>query len=134
MICNCRCYCGMRNNTVPNDKTKTNSVKFYKNIFLNIVCGLEFLNEKYDPCGFRLKDWSKQVASDMEDYTEVFEKLYEKYRPYENREMEPETKLYFMTLMSAVTHHLSQALFDSKTINNTFQNNPAVINNLLRRV
>ena len=29
---------------------------------------------------FKLKDWSKTVAADMDDYTEVLEEIYEKYK------------------------------------------------------
>ena len=111
-------------------RNKTNQVKFYKQILLNIVCGAEFLNEKYNPFEFKLKDWSKQVAADMDDYTEVLEELYEKYKDRGGK-MAPEIRLLFMIIMSGVTFHLSQALFGSGGLDKTLQNNPNILNKML---
>ena len=57
---------------------KNNQIKFYQRVLLIVIAGVEFLNDKYDPFSFKLKDWSKQVASDMDEHTEVLEELYEK--------------------------------------------------------
>lgn len=111
-------------------RNKSNQVKFYKQILLNIVCGIEFLNEKYDPFAFKLKDWSKQIATDMDDYTEVLEEIYEKYKN-KGGKMAPEIKLLFMIIMSGVTYHLSQTLFGSCGLDQTIKNNPNLINKLL---
>ncbi|MEM0354142.1 MAG: hypothetical protein QXW79_01035 [Thermoplasmata archaeon] len=111
-------------------RNKNNQVKFYKQILLNIVCGIEFLNEKYDPFAFKLKDWSKQIATDMDDYTEVLEEIYEKYKN-KGGKMAPEIKLLFMIIVSGVTYHLSQSLFGSGGLDQTIKNNPNLINKLL---
>lgn len=113
-------------------RNKNNQVKFYKRVLLNIVCGAEFLNEKYDPFAFKLKDWSKQVAADVEDddYTEILEEIYEKYKD-KGGKFAPEIKLLFMIIMSAVTFHLSQALFGPEGLNNEIKNNPNVLNKLI---
>src|SRR5690606_10267732 len=42
-------------------RNKIVQVRFYKQILLNVVSGIEFLNTKYDPFDFKLQDWSKQV-------------------------------------------------------------------------
>lgn len=109
---------------------KHNQVKFYKQILLNIVCGVEFLNDKYNPFEFKLKDWSKQIAADMDDYTEVLEEIYEKYKD-KGGKMAPEIRLLFMIIMSGVTFHLSQALFGSSGLSDTIQNNPNILNKLI---
>lgn len=109
---------------------KTNQVKFYKNVLLNIVCGVEFLNDRYNPFEFKLKDWSKTVAADMDNYTEVLEEIYEKYKD-RGGNMAPEVKLLFMIIMSGVTFHLSQALFGSGGLEKTISNNPNIITQLL---
>ncbi|AYV85370.1 MAG: hypothetical protein Satyrvirus13_3 [Satyrvirus sp.] len=109
---------------------KFNQVKFYKSILLNIVCGVEFLNDKYDPFSFKLKDWSKQVASDMDDYTEILEEIYEKYKD-KGGKMAPEIRLLFAIIMSGVTFHLSQSLFGSGGLNDTIKNNPNILNKFL---
>ena len=109
---------------------KKNQVKLYKNILLNIVCGAEFLNDRYNPFEFKLKDWSKQVASDMDDYTEVLEEIYEKYKDRGGK-MAPEIRLLFMIIMSGVTFHLSQALFGAEGLGKAVQDNPNLINKIL---
>ena len=115
------------------NRNKNNQVKFYKSMLLNIVCGMEFLNEKYNLFGFQLKGWSKQIASDMDDYTEVLGELYEKYKNNDGK-MTPENRLLFMIIMSGITFHLSQKLFGSSAMNETIQNNPNILNNLLGRL
>lgn len=112
-------------------RNKHNQVKLYKNVLLNIVCGIEFMNDKYDPFDIKLRDWSKQVASDMDDYTEVLEEIYEKYKDSGGK-MSPEIKLLFMIIMSGVTFHLSQTLFGSGGLNDTIKGNPNILNSLLK--
>jgi hypothetical protein len=114
-------------------RDKTNQVKFYRNMLLNIVCGIEFLNEKYDPFAFKLKDWSKQMAADQDDYTEVLEELYEKYKD-KGGKMPPEIRLLFMIIMSGVTFHLSQTLFGPSGMKGAIESNPNVLNILLKTV
>ena len=111
-------------------RNKTNQVKLYKNILLTIVSGTEFLNDKYNPFEFKLKDWSKQVASDMDDYTEVLEEIYEKYKD-KGGKMAPEIRLMFMIILSGVTFHLSQTLFGANGLGAAVQSNPNVLNQLL---
>ena len=109
---------------------KNNQIKFYQRVLLNVIAGVEFLNDKYDPFSFKLKDWSKQVASDMDEYTEVLEELYEKYKDRGGR-MAPEVRLLLLIVMSAVTFHLSQTLFGSGGLENTIKNNPSIINKII---
>ncbi|AEQ60635.1 hypothetical protein [Acanthamoeba polyphaga mimivirus] len=111
-------------------RSKKTQVQFYKQILLNIVCGAEYLNETYDPFKIKLKDWSKQMASDMDNYTEVLGEIYEKYRDRGGK-MAPEIKLLFMIIMSGVTFHLSQKLFGQGGLSDVVGNNPNVINQLL---
>lgn len=111
-------------------RNKNNQVKFYKQILLNVVSGAEFLNDRYNPFEFKLKDWSKQVATDLDDYTEVLEEIYEKYK-HVGGKMAPEIRLLFMIIMSGVSYHISQALFGGDGLNTTIQNNPNIVNKLL---
>ncbi len=111
-------------------RNKENQVKWYKRILITIVSGAEFVNEKYNPFEFKLKDWSKQVAADVDEYTEILEEIYEKYK-HVGGKMAPELKLLFMIILSGVTFHLSQTLFGSATLGNVVQNNPNIINQLM---
>lgn len=112
-----------------NKRNKNNQVKFYKQILLNVVSGAEFMNDRYNPFEFKLKDWSKQVASDLDDYTEVLEEIYEKYK-HVGGKMAPEIKLVFMIIMSGVTYHISQSLFGNGGLDATIQSNPNIVNKL----
>lgn len=99
------------------DNNRKHNINFLKHLFLNCVCGLEYLNNRYD-CGLKLNDWSHDVASHMEDYRPVIEEIYDKYEHVINSRvpMNPATRLACMLLNSACTFHLSQSLFP--TVNN----------------
>ena len=103
---------------IKENRHKENQVKFYGRILITIISGAEFVNDKYNPFEFKLKDWSKQVASDMDEYTEILEELYEKYKD-KGGKMAPEIKLLFMIIMSGVTYHLSQTLFSADGLSQT---------------
>jgi len=92
-------------------KRKKDKVNFYKQIFLNLVYGAEFLNEQYNPYDIKLKDLSKKVADNMDNYTPILEELYEKYKNVELINLQPEEKLYWQFAIDCITNHLSQKLF-----------------------
>ena len=96
-------------------KNKTNHVKFLKQILLNIACRAEFLNQRYFPSTFYLKDWSKEMAANMDDYTEVLEEFYDKYKDRLTNPipMSPEARILSMVATNMLTFHLSQNLFGS---------------------
>lgn len=93
---------------------KNNKIKFYKQILLNVVCGVEFLNQKYDPFGYKLNDWGKNMADNLDDYTEVLDRLYEKYKDRVLIRLEPEEELYYRFLLSGLITHLSNSLLTPK--------------------
>ncbi|CAH6420328.1 Hypothetical protein MVR_LOCUS102 [uncultured virus] len=111
-------------------RNKENQVKFYKRILLNVCCGAEFLNEKYNPFEFKLKDWSKSMASDMDDYSEVLEEIYEKYKGTGGK-FSPEIRLLFMILMSGVFFHISQTLFGAEGLGKAAKSDPNVMTKVL---
>ena len=116
MVCNCKCYCGMRplSTLSSSDAEKKNCVNFYKQLFVSLVSVLEFLNEKYDPYGLNLNKWGRDIATRIDDYTHVFEELYEKYKDMPQVQMSPELKLYCMTISSGIAQHVVNSLFDNK--------------------
>lgn len=116
-----------------NRRNKSNQVKFYKQILLGVVTGLEFLNEKYNPFEFKLEGWSKQVAFDMDDYTEILEEIYERWKD-RGGNMAPEIRLMMMIVFSGAMYHVSQTLFGSEGLNHTLQNNPSGIQKLLKGI
>ena len=59
---------------------KRNGIKLYKNLILNGCSVIEFCNEKYDPFKFKLSGWSEHMNVEVDNYDDVLEELYEKYR------------------------------------------------------
>ena len=97
--------------TIMDEKTKQNSVKFQGNMLMAVVNGIEFLNNKFDPFDIKLDGWGEQLNENLTDYDEVFGELYEKYRS--RASMAPELKLLFQLGGSAMMVHMSNSLFKS---------------------
>lgn len=114
-------------------RRKHNKIKFYKSLLLNCVCGIEFVNGKYNPFEFKLDDWSKQVALDMDDYTEIIEEIYDSHKSA-GKEMRPEFRLVFMLVFSAITYHVSKSLFGSEGIGSIINQNPGLINKMTNKI
>lgn len=87
------------------------SVKFQRKMMMAIVTGVEFLNNRFDPFNVKLDGWSENVNEGIDDYDEIFEELYSKYRG--KAKMAPELKLMFMLGGSAFMYHLSATMFKS---------------------
>ena len=57
-----------------------NSVKFSRKMLMVYVTGIEFLNGRFDPFDIKLDGWSESVHENINDYDDIFEELYEKYK------------------------------------------------------
>jgi hypothetical protein len=93
---------------------------------MGVVTGAEFLNGKFNPFDWELDGWSESVHENIEDFDEVFEELYDKYK---NRgAMPPEAKLLMSLVGSGFMFHMSNSFFRSKVTNmdpnDIFRNNP----------
>lgn len=97
--------------TIIEEKTKQNSVKFQGNMLMAIINGIEFLNNKFDPFDIKLDGWSEQVNENVNDYDDVFGELYEKYKG--KASMAPEIKLLFQLGGSAMMVHMTNTMFKS---------------------
>lgn len=97
--------------TIIEEKTKQNSVKFQGNMLMAVVNGLEFLNNRFDPFDIKLDGWGEQLNENITDYDEVFGELYDKYKS--RASMAPELKLLFQLGGSAMMVHMSNSLFKS---------------------
>jgi hypothetical protein len=58
--------------TIMEEKTKQNSVKFQGNMLMAVINGIEFLNGRFDPFDIKLDGWSEQVNENVSDYEEIF--------------------------------------------------------------
>jgi hypothetical protein len=97
--------------TIMEEKSKQNSVKFQGNMLMAVINGIEFLNNRFDPFDIKLDGWSEQVNENINDYDEIFAELYEKYKS--RASMAPELKLLFQLGGSAMMVHLTNTMFKS---------------------
>ena len=97
--------------TIVEEKTKTNSVKFQGNMLMAVINGIEYLNGKFDPFDIKLDGWSDQINENITDYDDVFSELYDKYKS--RASMAPELKLLFQLGGSAMMVHMTNTMFKS---------------------
>jgi hypothetical protein len=88
------------------------SLRFQRQCMMGIVTGAEFLNGKFNPFDWELDGWSESVHENIEDFDEVFEELYDKYKGRGN--MPPEAKLMMSLVGSGFMFHMSNSFFRSK--------------------
>jgi hypothetical protein len=97
--------------TIMDEKTKQNSVKFQGNMLMAVINGMEFLNSKFDPFDVKLDGWSEQIQENITDYDDIFGELHEKYKS--KATMAPELKLLFQLGGSAMMVHMTNTMFKS---------------------
>jgi hypothetical protein len=102
------------------------SLRFQRQCLMGVATGAEFLNSKFNPFDWDLDGWSESVHENIEDFDEVFEELYDKYKGRGN--MPPEAKLLMSLVGSGFMFHMSNSFFRSKSNNfdagDIFKNNP----------
>lgn len=100
------------------------SIRFQRNTMMSIVSGLEYMNNKFDPFDVKLEGWSESVHENIEDFDDVFEELYDKYK--DRGKMPPEARLLFMLAGSGFMCHMSNSFFRSKmpSAEDVFKKNP----------
>ena len=110
------------------------SIKFSRRMLVACVTGLEFLNKRYNPFDIQLDGWSENVMETQDDYDEVFEELFVKYRTKMN--VAPEVKLIMMLGGSAMMFHLTNSMFKSvmPNVNDVMKQNPDLMNNMMSAV
>ena len=110
------------------------SVKFSRRMLIACTTGLEFMNKKYNPFEIQLDGWSENVMENVDDYDEVFEELYVKYRT--KMQVAPEVKLIMMLGGSAMMFHLTNSMFKSvmPNMNDVIKQNPGLVQNMMSAV
>jgi hypothetical protein len=107
-------------------KNLEGSIRFQRQCLMGVVTGFEFLNGKFNPFDWQLEGWSESVHENVEDYDEVFEELYDKYKGRGN--MPPEAKLMMSLVGSGFMFHMSNSFFRQKMANvgpaDIFRQNP----------
>jgi hypothetical protein len=96
-----------------------NSISFSRKGLMFVVSALEMMNTKYDPMGIELDGWSENIMDSMNEYDDIFEELYYKYKDSAN--MAPEMRLMLSLSGSAFMFHISNSMFKSKNPNINMQ-------------
>ena len=86
---------------------KKYKIKLYKNTILNIFNIIEFINNKYDPCGIKLDGWYEHMNIEINNYDDIFEELYTKYSN-RNILIPPELKLFMIIIASCTAFHFTK--------------------------
>jgi hypothetical protein len=104
------------------------SIKFQRQMMMGVVTGLELMNNKFNPFDWQLDGWSESIHENVDDYDEVFEELYDKYKTKGN--MPPEARLLFMMVGSGFMFHMSNSFFRQKmgnmTMDDILKGNPGL--------
>ena len=100
------------------------SMRFQRNMLMGLVTGVEWMNNRFDPFDLKLDGWSEGVHENIEDYDEIFEELYDKYK--EKGKMPPEARLMFQLAGSGFMCHVTNSFFKSKmpSADDIFKKNP----------
>ena len=114
-------------------RAKQNGVNWMSSMSLNLIYGMEMLNDKYNPFDLKLKGWSEQMNADINNYYDVFGELYEKYnQPGKN--MAPELKLLLMVSGSALKFHLTNTMMSNlPTLNTQLDEDPVLAEQLRQK-
>jgi hypothetical protein len=73
---------------------------------------MEWANTRFDPFDIKLDGWSEAVHENVEDFDEIFEELYDKYK--ERGKMPPEARLVMALAGSGFMCHVSNTFLKSR--------------------
>jgi hypothetical protein len=112
---------------LDDDKGCAESIKWQRKILMGTSSGIEYLNKVYDPFELKLEGWSESIYENIDDYDDVFEELYHKYK--HKVKVAPEIKLIGMFAGSALMFHFSKTLFTKASdqvpgFDDVMRNNP----------
>jgi hypothetical protein len=100
------------------------SLRFQRQALMGVVTGLEWMNNRFDPFDLNLDGWSESVHENVEDFDEVFEELYDKYK--DRGKMPPEARLLFSLAGSGFMVHISNTFMKQRmpSAGDVLKNNP----------
>jgi hypothetical protein len=102
------------------------SLRFQRQALMSVVTGLEWANGRFDPFDVKLDGWSEAVHENVEDFDEIFEELYDKYK--ERGKMPPEARLMVALAGSGFMCHVSNTFLKSRmasvSTDDILKNNP----------
>lgn len=87
------------------------SIRFQRNALMTFVTGVEMVNDKFGnklPIKPRLKGWSESVHTNIEDFDDIFEELYDMYK--DKAKVHPMLRLVGTLGVSATMYHLTNSM------------------------
>ena len=97
---------------VADARNLESSLRFQRQAMMSVVTGLQWMNDKFDPFELKLDGWSESVHENLEDFDEIFEELYDKYK--ERGKMPPEARLMMALAGSGFMCHVSNTFLRSR--------------------
>jgi hypothetical protein len=100
------------------------SLRFQRQALMGVVTGLEWMNNRFDPFDLNLDGWSESVHENVEDFDDIFEELYDKYK--DRGKMPPEARLLFSLAGSGFMVHVSNTFMKQRmpSAADVLKNNP----------
>ena len=119
-------------NSRKDSKALEASLRFQRSMLTTVTNGMEFLNNRYDPLGVNLDGWSEQINENLEDYDEIFEELYDKYK--DRTKVAPEVRLIMSLGLSAAMCHVTNTMFKSRMpgMDDILRKNPELAKQMAR--
>lgn len=108
-------------NTLDNHRRMRNSIKFQRKILVSAISGIEKGNKYFNPMDIKLDGWSQDINDNINEYDDIFEELYEKYKEY--IDTSPELKLLGAVATSGFMFHMNKSLASS-VFDKISQSNP----------
>jgi Family of unknown function (DUF5767) len=93
------------------------SIRFQRNALMTFVSGIEMVNDKIGhrlPVKPRLKGWSESVHTNISDFDDIFEELYDLYK--DKAKMHPLLRLVGTLGVSATMYHLTNTMAERSGI------------------
>ena len=111
-------------NRLVDARNLESSLRFQRQMLMGAITGMEWMNNKFDPFDIKLEGWSESVHTNVEDFDEIFEELYDKYK--ERGKMPPEMRLMMAVAGSGFMCHVSNSFFRQKmpTMDDVLRSNP----------
>ena len=110
------------------------SIKFQRRVLMAGSTGIEFCNKRFNPFDVELDGWSENVMENIDEYDNIFEELFVKYR--ESVQVAPEIRLLMTLGGSAMMFHFTKTMFQAAmpSMNDVVKQNPDLVRNMVNAV
>ena len=110
------------------------SIKFQRRVLMAATTGAEFCNKRFNPFDVELDGWSENVMENIDEYDNVFEELFIKYR--ESVQVAPEIRLLMTLGGSAMMFHFTKTMFKAAmpSMQDVVKQNPDLVKNMVSAV